>query len=453
MEVQEGLGSNGGGARPSGSLYRKLSPGPGKSASDVAAHQRVRIHGAMLEIAAERGYDAVTVRELTQLAGVSTHTFYEHFEDKEECFLATCDLVVRRAARRVSASRKRGREWHEQMWLTFRAMTRELAHESKGARLALVGASAVGPAGLERMRRAGALLEVMAAQGFARAPDGIAVPPLVVKGIVAGLVRVACARLLDGRERELPSLAPELMDWTLCFRSEAASVLRRPEPRPAPTQPGAGITGDGEAGGVAWQALEDERALILTATTRLAADDGYRQLSVPGIRAAAGVSRKSVDTHFEDVTDCFLAALELLIRRAVAYAVREGATANTWPAGLHRALVAFCTYVARDPAFARLGFIEVFAPGTPGIEFRTRLIAAVADRLCRSAPARQRPSELAAEASVGAALGILHHYIAAGQANQLPRAAPTLSFMMLAPGIGAPAAAEAIRAEHEWTPA
>jgi AcrR family transcriptional regulator len=199
--------------------------------------------------------------------------------------------------------------------------------------------------------------------------------------------------------------------------------------------------------------LEDERAIILTATTRLAADEGYRQLSVPGIRAAAGVSRRSVDTYFDDVTDCFLAALELLIRRAVAYAVREGATADTWPAGLHRAMVAFCTYLARDATFARLGFVEVFAPGTPGIQFRTRLITAVADRLRRSAPARQRPSELAAEASVGAALGILHHYIAVGRTDRLPRAAPTLSFIMLAPAIGAEAAAEAIRAEQHWTPA
>lgn len=89
----------------------------------------------MLEIAAERGYGAVTVRELTQLAGVSTHTFYEHFEDKEKCFLSTCDLAVRRAARRVFASRKRGRQWHEQMRLTFRALTRELAREPRSARL------------------------------------------------------------------------------------------------------------------------------------------------------------------------------------------------------------------------------------------------------------------------------------------------------------------------------
>lgn len=401
----------------------------------------------MIEIATERGYGAVTIRKLAQAAGISTHTFYEQFEDKDECLLSTRDFVVQRAAQRVLAAQKVGRDWNQQLRLTFHALMREFARESKGAQLALVNAFEVGPAALERMRRADAALEAMARDGFARAPDGIAVPPLVVKGIVAGVLRVACARLLTSREQDLPALADELVDWTLSFRSEAAADLGQLGQRTAPPiEPKtAGLRG----GPAARQALGDERELILTATTRLATSDGYWRLSVPGIRAAAGVSRRSVEAHFEDVADCFLAALEALVRRAVAYAVRQGATADTWPAGLHRALVAFCAYVAHDPAFARLGFIEVFAPGTAGVRFRAKLIAAVADRIRRSAPRRQQPGELATEASVGAALGIIHHVIATGRAGQLPQVAPTLSFMMLAPAIGAPAAAAAIRTEIE----
>jgi AcrR family transcriptional regulator len=192
----------------------------------------------------------------------------------------------------------------------------------------------------------------------------------------------------------------------------------------------------------------DERALILAATTKLAANDGYRQLSVPGIRAAAGVSRKSVDAHFNDVTDCFLAALEVLIQRTLAWALRQGANANSWSGGLHRVMAAFCASVASDPAFARLGFVELFAPGTPGVRFRARLIAAVAERLRRSAPSHQRPSELAAEASVGGVLGIIHDHIVSGRASCLPRVAPTLSFLILAPAIGAPTAVAAIAKEQ-----
>ena len=59
--------------------YAKLSPGPGRRATEVAADQRARIHGAMVSLVSERGYSAVTVRELAGAAGVSTRAFYEHF--------------------------------------------------------------------------------------------------------------------------------------------------------------------------------------------------------------------------------------------------------------------------------------------------------------------------------------------------------------------------------------
>jgi AcrR family transcriptional regulator len=437
-------------ARPPVGLNSRLSPGPGRSASEVAAHQRARIHEAMIELVSEREYVAVTIRDLVQLANVSTRTFYDRFGGKDECLLATYELVMRSLTERAFTAQKGSRDWTEQVRLTFSALAQELADDPKAARLALVETFAVGPLALERMRRDGTMLEAMARAGFAGAPDRIQVPPLVVKGIVAGARRVACARLLSDREHELPVLSDELMHWALSFRSEATSRLQLLDRRP-PQQSGIGSAdrGKGVAGDANSQLLGDERTLILAATARLAASRGYGQLSARDIRAAAGVSRKSLDAHFDDVAHCFLASLELLIKRTLMRALRHGATADSWPAGLHRALVAFCTSVARDPAFARLGFIEVFGPGTPGIRFRARLIVAVADRLRRSAPPGQQPSELAAEASVGAVLGILHHHIAAGRAGQLPRLAPMLSFLMLAPAIGAPAAVDAIRNEQE----
>jgi len=117
--------------------------------------------------------------------------------------------------------------------------------------------------------------------------------------------------------------------------------------------------------------------------------------------------------------------------------------------GLHRALHALCAYIAADPVFARLGFIEVFAPGPDGMLCRERLIAQVAESFRASAPAAQRPSELASEASVGAIWGIVHRYIASGQAHRLARITPVLSFLALAPAIGSERAVRAIAAEHE----
>ena len=68
--------------------FPKLSPGPGLSASSVAADQRRRVLAALAQQIAERGYERVTIRGLTRLAGVSTSTFYKHFCDKDECHAA-----------------------------------------------------------------------------------------------------------------------------------------------------------------------------------------------------------------------------------------------------------------------------------------------------------------------------------------------------------------------------
>lgn len=434
-----------GSARPSTAVYRKLRPGPGRPAAEVASHQRARIQRAMIEIVAEHGYGAVTVRELSRLAGVSTHTFYEHFAGKEECFLSTYERVVRSAARRVLASQMAEGDWQAQLRLGLLAIARELAEEPRVGRLALVEPFAVGPGALERMRRSGGLFETMLRDGFAQGPDKILLPPLLAKGIVAGVAGVARGRLLAGREDELPDLAEELMEWALCFRSAASEEFERPRDPFASMQAAAKLaTGEACAERTA---PGDERALILSAVAKLAAvADGYRQLTVPRIRTVAGVSRKSFDAHFDDVRDCFLAAFELHTGRAVGHSARMGAaTARSWPGGIHCAITALCAYIVREPALARLGFI---APDSDGMRWRARLIARVAEVFRNSASRRQRPGEVAAESSVGAIWTIVRHHIAAGQAQRLPQIAGTLSFLALAPAIGAPAAAETIHAEQ-----
>ena len=76
----------------------------------VAQHQRVRIHGAMVQAVAADGYDAVSVRQVIALAGVSRRSFYEQFASKQECFLATFDVIVRRqlAASRAACAQAGG---------------------------------------------------------------------------------------------------------------------------------------------------------------------------------------------------------------------------------------------------------------------------------------------------------------------------------------------------------
>ena len=60
----------------------------------VLASQRGRMLGAMADAVATKGYAGTTVADVVAGAGVSRKTFYEHFSDKEECFLAGFDTGV-----------------------------------------------------------------------------------------------------------------------------------------------------------------------------------------------------------------------------------------------------------------------------------------------------------------------------------------------------------------------
>lgn len=49
---------------------------------------REQLHAALLALIAEKGYDAVTVQDVLERAGVARSSFYAHFRDKEDLLLA-----------------------------------------------------------------------------------------------------------------------------------------------------------------------------------------------------------------------------------------------------------------------------------------------------------------------------------------------------------------------------
>lgn len=68
----------------------RLPPGRhGLPADLVRTHQRQRLLEAAATALAEQGYGRLTAARVTELAGVSSRTFYQHFEDLWACLLAT----------------------------------------------------------------------------------------------------------------------------------------------------------------------------------------------------------------------------------------------------------------------------------------------------------------------------------------------------------------------------
>jgi AcrR family transcriptional regulator len=429
---------------PPAALYGKLSPGPGKSAAEVAAHQRARIHSAMVEAVADHGYAAVTVREIARLAGVSTRAFYKLFEGKADCFFRTYDLVVKRAAKRIVAAQAGERDWRERLRLGFAAFVRELDREPRAAQLALVEAYVAGPEVLERARRTECMFEAMIAESFSRASDNVAVPPLVIEGIVAGVIRVARSYVVNGHELDPARLGDGLAEWAMSFRTPAAGRLSdldcgMPPESPVKQWSESDLHDDGVAARPA-----SDRDLILTATAKLVTSNGYDALTVPAITNAAGVPRRSFKAHFPTVEECYLATVE---QRAVEVASRgatAGLAARSPEGAIFHVVLVVAEETSTDPTFARLCFDDIHAAGATGLARREAVLSSVTEGIAGPAIA----ARLASEASAGALWGILHRRTRGNRAEWLPRIAPTLAFLALAPQSGADKALSTISTER-----
>ncbi|HEY5343048.1 MAG TPA: TetR/AcrR family transcriptional regulator [Solirubrobacteraceae bacterium] len=412
-------------------LYRALPRGQraadGLTAEQVAADQRRRLHGAMIEVVTTDGYAAAGTRRLARLAAMSKQDMYRHFPSKERYFLATYDMIVGRAVDRVGGAYVQDGDWQLRLRRAFQQLAAEVVEEPQAARFALAEVLGSGPAGLQRMERTRAVFERMVGASFAQAPEGVALPPILVKGIVRGVERVIRQRLLSGREYELPALADELLAWALCYQSPALAELCESRSAGAPlrccSRPLALRT-------------SDERIRILRVAAQIAAKGGYARLTHGQIAYGAGVTESVVRERCGDVQECFLGALELLSVEALIGASTAAREAGDRLAGVHRGIAALMERVARDRALCRIAFVEVFALGPPAIERREALLAKFTDQLVNSLPADSRPSPPVAEAIVGAIWGIVHHHVTRGEAHLLPALADQIAYLALAPGIG-----------------
>jgi AcrR family transcriptional regulator len=388
----------------------------------------------MVELTAEHGYNAFSVAALTKRAHVSKRDFYRHFSGKEECFLATYDIVVNHSLRGIQAAVEGVEKRRERLRLGCLTFVGQIADNPEAAQLPLVEAYAGGSGAVERTLHANRLFEALVAKSLAPTDGSPRLPRLLVKGIVAGCGHVARARLFSGNPRRLRLDGEELMRWGLSFCDDEVGRLRGLGLDAAPPLPAT----------AAKPSPGDERAMILAATARLASTEGSARLTVPRVRAAAGVSGSSFYAHFDGVADCFRATLEMLSGRTLAEAEPFYLTSEDWASGVHRMIVRLCQHLAGDPTLANLAFPEGFSPGPEAIEWRSAMIGKRAAMLRRGAPPAQQPTAFAAEASIGAMWGVIHHFVASGSREQLPIAAPVLSYLALAPAIGGAAAIDAM---------
>jgi AcrR family transcriptional regulator len=213
-------------ARPA-PIFQRLPHGPHRlGADEVVRNQRRRMHGAMIEAVASSGYERTSVKQVVALAGVSRRSFYEQFANKQECFLATYDVIATRGAGRVSAAyRAADGDVHERLRAAFGELGQAIGTNWKSASLVMLEAPKVGSPALLRLRRASATFEQMLGSCFEQTGDAGPLPGPVIRGIAGGLHAAMSRCLREESPQTAPQLAEEMFRWTLLFQTPAARQL------------------------------------------------------------------------------------------------------------------------------------------------------------------------------------------------------------------------------------
>src|SRR3954462_11667560 len=171
---------------------RPLPRGPHNlTRDDVLASQRERMTDAMALAVARKGYAAATVGDVVAGAGVSRKTFYEHFRDKEECFLAAFDAGVDALLAAIVAAEPTRPGWLETLRARVRAYLVTLAARPEFARTFMIEVFAAGPRAIERRaqvhERFAHLIPALSAQGGRASPELPGVPAPIWPAAVGAL--------------------------------------------------------------------------------------------------------------------------------------------------------------------------------------------------------------------------------------------------------------------------
>lgn len=190
----------------------KLTGGPhGIPRPVVTKIQRDRLMRAMAKTVAEYGYQETTVRRLLGRAGLSRRTYYELFEDKEDCFLAAYDEAVDHMLDLMVQAYATGDGPEQRIERSLAALLQFCADEPDIARMCIVEVLAAGPAARARradtMERLAGLLE----DSLHELRGDRELSKLAARGLIGGVHELIYVPVDRGETENLPDLAEQIV--------------------------------------------------------------------------------------------------------------------------------------------------------------------------------------------------------------------------------------------------
>jgi AcrR family transcriptional regulator len=176
--------------------------------------QRERILRATAQVAAGAGYSSVTIPAISATAGTSNQTFYEHFKNKEEPFIAAFEALARRALIAAFLAIEAVPCWQNAVEAGYRALLEHLIQEPIYTRIAFFELPVAGPVALDHADAAIRRFTLFLHPG-AIPPDVRPLHPAIVDALGGGLWSALQRRIATGDLGSLPEFAAELAKVTL----------------------------------------------------------------------------------------------------------------------------------------------------------------------------------------------------------------------------------------------
>ena len=366
-----------------------LRPGSNLPPEEVAKNQRERLFAALVATVADKGFEATTVADLVELSGVSRSAFYEHFANKEACFLESLEAIVDAVREVVTAK-----------------------YDGKGSALQTFA---------KLIARAATNVDDLYERAFAAAhQDGGGMPPEIVRAISGGLLQVIHARICRDEASAVTDLIDQLRDWSLGYEPPPLP-LRGTRQRPIPIHTFEGY---------------NEVDRICRATAEVVAEKGYANATTADIAEHAHISLKTFYAHFANKEEAVLATLDVFGALMMAVVVPAARRAQDWRHGVRGGCEAVCSFLAAEPAFAKLAFHEVYVAGPQALERRDRIIRSLEALLAPGFEEHPKVPAIAGEAIGGAIYTLLREQIHNGSKHSLPRIVPFATYLALEPFVG-----------------
>jgi len=411
----------------------------------VAANQRERLLAAMIDVTHERGYPAIKITDILRRSSVSRTSFYELFDNREDCLLTAYDTqVVQAEAEIISAYRNPRLKDSERLAAALLRLFEIVVSWPAAARLCTSEIDTAGASGWQSSNQT-LDLGARALNTALSQISGDSIPPIITGAIVGGLRRLIYTRVRDEREQELLKMADDVLDWMLIYSAPASEELplARPTLSEAVTLPGLlAESAAANEGGSANQRMQAHRIQILAGVAQVIAEKGYAAMGYRDIAAAAQISLTTFYNHFTSKQEAVLALSDVVSNHYSQIVMRAFRASSDPPSALRDAITDLLRAIAGDPTGSRLAAAEILLLGRPGVERVDAALTRAQSSLASHAQLGSDQSGLMCELIVGALSELVRRKVIEARLEDLPQLAPALSYVALVPLIGSDLARE-----------